>query len=159
MLIQKFIPKSLFPLFAILVLFGAAFSSADSSAEPRTIEITGTDQMKYDVTSIDAEPGEEIRIVLTTESSLPKQAMAHNVILMDSEADVQEFVNASMKARDNEYIAEGFDDQIIAASDLAGGGESVEITFTVPEEPGSYEYICTFPGHYAAGMKGVLTVQ
>lgn len=159
MFAQKIIKKTLFPVVAILVLFGAAFSSVNDDTDARTIEITGTDHMQYDITTIDAAPGEEIRIVLTTESQLPKQAMAHNVVVMDSGADIQEFIQASATARDNQYIASDFDDQIIAHTDLAGGGETVEVTFTVPEETGTYEYICSFPGHYASGMKGVINVQ
>ena len=37
------------------------------------------------------------------------------------------------------------------------GGESDTTKFAV--EPGTYSYICTFPGHYQAGMKGTLTVK
>lgn len=37
-----------------------------------------------------------------------------------------------------------------------GGNESINI----PALPaGAYTYICTTPGHYAAGMKGTLTIQ
>ena len=62
-------------------------------------------------------------------------------------------------AKSNDYIAPDYKDQIIAASGLAGGGETVTVTFTVPDEPGSYPYVCSFPGHYYAGMKGVLVVE
>jgi uncharacterized cupredoxin-like copper-binding protein len=33
------------------------------------------------------------------------------------------------------------------------------VTFTVPKKPGVYTFICTFPGHFAGGMKGTLTVK
>jgi len=36
-----------------------------------------------------------------------------------------------------------------------GGTATLTVTFT---KPGSYEYLCTVPGHAAAGMKGVLKV-
>lgn len=142
------------------LLFTGVFTTAMvESDEARTIEIIGTDNLKFDVTSIEAAPGEEITIKFTTKSSMPKQAMAHNVVVLDSDADIGSFANESARARDNDYIAPGYEDDIIAATDLAGGGETVEVTFTVPETPGDYEYICTFPGHFAAGMKGVLTVK
>lgn len=147
-------------LIRIALIAGMLFTGIISTAwAQRTIEITGTDNMKYDVTEIEAAPGEEITIKLTTKSQIPKQAMAHNVIVLDGDADVDAFANASARARDNQYVASDYEDEIIAATDLAGGGETVEVTFTVPEEEGDYEYICTFPGHYAAGMKGVLTVR
>lgn len=115
--------------------------------------------MKFDVTEINAVPGEKIRIVLTTVSNLPKTAMAHNVVVLQDNTDVEAFANASAMARDNGYIAPDMEDQIIAATELAGGGETVEVTFTVPEDPGSYTYICSFPGHYLGGMKGTLNVK
>ncbi|WP_372638840.1 plastocyanin/azurin family copper-binding protein [Fodinibius sp.] len=144
----------------ITVILAVLFTGVISSAmAQRTIEIIGTDNMKFDVTTIEATPGEEITIKLTTKSQIPKQAMAHNVVVLDKDADVDAFANASARARDNEYLAPDYEDDIVAATGLAGGGETVEVTFTVPEEEGDYEYICSFPGHYAAGMTGVLTVK
>lgn len=140
----------------LALIFTGVMSSAMAQ---RTIEMVGTDNMKFSVTSIEAEPGEEITIKLTTKSQIPKTAMAHNVVVIDNNANVGDVASASMQARDNDYIAPEYEDQIIAATGLAGGGETVEVTFTVPETPGDYEYICSFPGHFSAGMKGVLTVK
>jgi azurin len=85
--------------------------------------------------------------------------MAHNFVLLTMNADAAAFANAAAKARDNEYIPTDMEDQIIAHTDLAAGGETVEVTFTAPEETGEYEYICSFPGHYSGGMKGMLNVK
>lgn len=147
----------LIPFFAANAFNGTPDKKSDQ--EVRTIEMKGTDQMKFDVTEINAVPGEKIRIVLTTVSKLPKMAMSHNVVVLKDNTDVEAFANASAMARDNDYIAPEMEDQIIAATDLAGGGETVEVTFTVPEDPGSYTYICSFPGHFLGGMKGTLNVK
>jgi uncharacterized cupredoxin-like copper-binding protein len=48
---------------------------------------------------------------------------------------------------------------VVGAPKLAGPGETVVVTFKVPAKAGSYPYMCTFPGHYAAGMKGDLVVK
>ena len=109
--------------------------------------------------SISASPGEQINIRLTTQSQLPATAMAHNFILLMLSADVDAFNSAAIKAKNNDYIPSGMTDQILAHTELAGGGETVEVTFTVPEETGDYPFICSFPGHYAAGMEGTLNVQ
>ena len=37
-------------------------------------------------------------------------------------------------------------------------GDSVDITFTAPSEPGEYEVVCRTPGHLQAGMSGKLIV-
>lgn len=147
----------LIPFFAANAFNGTPDKPSDEKV--RTIEIKGTDRMKFDITEIKAVPGEQIRIVFTTVSKLPKAAMSHNVVVLEDNADVEAFANASAMARDNDYIAPDMEDQIIAATPLAGGGETVEVTFTVPEDAGSYTYICSFPGHFLGGMKGVLTVK
>lgn len=144
----------------------------------RTIEIIGTDDMRFKVAeeadglvtgeqsgdyflleAIEAEPGEELRIVLTTESSLPPSAMSHNFSLVEMGTNTDEFARASLNARDNDYIAPDFEEDVIISTAMLGDGESDTITFTVPDEPGEYDYLCTFPGHYAGGMVGTLIVQ
>jgi plastocyanin len=40
---------------------------------------------------------------------------------------------------------------------IQGGAGKDTVTFTA--QPGTYSYICTFPGHYTLGMKGTLTVK
>ncbi len=147
--------------------------------EVRTIEIIGVDQMRFAVEenqegisvgdpvgddlllleSITVQPGERVRIVLITQSEMNPTAMAHNWLLLTQEADAQAFANAAIKAKDNDYVPADMTDQIIAQTGLAAGGETTEITFTAPDETGSYEYVCTFPGHFSAGMRGELIVQ
>ena len=48
--------------------------------------------------------------------------------------------------------------EVIAHTDVLGPGESESVTFQAPSEPGDYEYVCTFPGHFAM-MRGVLLVK
>lgn len=148
--------KSLIKITLIAAL--SLFTAISSAFAQRTVEIVGTDNMKFSVTAIEAQAGEQITIRFTTKSQIPKTAMAHNVVVTNKDANVDELVMASMQARGNDYIAPDYKEQIVAATALAGGGETVEVTFTVPQEPGQYVYVCTFPGHYQAGMKGVLTV-
>jgi azurin len=142
-----------------VILLGALAIEPAQAQDVKTITMDGTDNMKFSVTEITAEPGQKIQVELTTISDFPKNAMAHNFVLLTAGADATAVANESARASDNEYIAPNMTDKIIAYSDMAGGGETVTVTFTAPEEPGEYEYICTFPGHYAGGMKGILTVQ
>jgi azurin len=130
-----------------------------AQAKPRVVEIIGTDDMKYNVTTIAAKPGEQITIRLTAKGAMPKVAMAHNVVVLALKTDAAAFVNAGMTARATDYIAPANKAQVIAATKMAGNGETVEVTFKVPAAAGSYPYVCTFPGHFAAGMKGNLVVK
>jgi azurin len=137
--------------------------SADQTAKPasaaRTVEMTGGDDMKYSVTSIPAKPGETLRIRLTSKGTLPKIAMAHNVVVLKLGAKQIDFANAAAAASATGYIPQDMKDQVLAATTMAGPGETVEVTFKVPTAPGSYPFICTFPGHFAAGMRGTIVVK
>jgi azurin len=125
----------------------------------RTVEIFGTDDIKYSVTSIPAKPGEQLRIRLVSKGTMPKIAMAHNWVLLKLGASPVKFIQAGATARATDFIAPEVKDQVIAATTLAGPGETVEVTVKVPTAPGSYPFVCTFPGHFQAGMRGTLDVK
>ena len=59
---------------------------------------------------------------------------------------------------DTAFVSPKSKAQIIAASPLAGGGETVTVEFTAPAA-GKYQFICTFPAHFQAGMVGQLIVE
>lgn len=155
---MKTIKKISALLIAVVMFAGAALANGTPD-NPRVIKMIGTDDMKFDITTIDAVPGETIKIELKVISSIPKMAMAHNVVILKKDVDMKAFANASAMAMNNEYIAPELEDQVLAHTGLAGGGETVEVTFTVPEAAGDYEYLCSFPGHYFGGMIGVLKVK
>ncbi|HKI85596.1 MAG TPA: plastocyanin/azurin family copper-binding protein [Thermoanaerobaculia bacterium] len=146
---------------AALVLVGAVLPIA-AQAATKTVKIEGVDQMRYTVTKIEAKAGSKLHIVLTTKSALPKSQMAHDFVILkpkyDNPGGIANFVLMASTARNNHYIPKRLAHEILASTDLAGNGETVETTFTVPSKPGSYTYFCTFPSHYNSGMKGTLVV-
>ncbi|HEX6164951.1 MAG TPA: plastocyanin/azurin family copper-binding protein [Vicinamibacterales bacterium] len=125
----------------------------------RTIDIVGTDDMKYSVNSIVAAPGEEIRIRLRSKGVIPKVAMAHNVVVLHLATDIDALLKEGAPFRENDFIPPPMMKQVIAKTSFAGPGEVVQVKFRVPETEGDYPYLCTFAGHYQAGMKGTLKVQ
>ncbi len=134
--------------------------SAAAPAGPHVFQITGNDTMKYDVTRLEVKPGESVRVVLTNVGKLPKAAMAHNFVLLKKDAKPEEFdAAAATVGPAKNYFPEDRADQVIAHTRLVGPGEKAEVSFTAPTEAGDYTYLCTFPGHFAAGMKGVLVVS
>lgn len=147
-------------LSTVFVLLCAFFFTTNTFAQKaKVIELKGLNSMEYDKTEITAKPGQKITIRLTTVSDFKPSAMAHNFVLLKQTADVKALVRASIKYSDNDYISPDFTDQIIAHTGMASGGETVEVTFTAPENPSKYMFICTFPGHFLSGMKGTLTVK
>jgi len=146
-------------LSALICVLGLSLIGNLSAATVRTIEITVNDQMKYDVATINAKPGQTIKIKLKAAGSMPKNIMAHNFVVLKKTADVNAFVTKANTSNTTGYMPPDLKTQVIAASGLIGNGETTEITFKVPTAAGSYPYLCTFPGHYAAGMKGTLVIK
>lgn len=142
----------------LLVSFLVLFSGAPADP-PRAIEIVGTDDMKYSVTTIRARPGEPIRIRLVSKGTLPRVAMAHNVVVLKADTDVAKFIADGVPFRVSDFIPPTMKDAVIAKTAMAGPGQTVEVSFTAPSTPGRYPFVCTFAGHYQAGMKGTLIVK
>jgi azurin len=147
----------------LVVLAAALFVArplAQAPAAARVVEIEATEQMKFNVVALTAKPGETLKVRLKAVGTMPKMAMSHNFVLLQAGADAMAFANESaMAGPAANYIAAAKKAQVIASTALAGGGETVEVTFKAPAKAGAYTYLCSFPGHFAAGMKGVLTVK
>ena len=130
---------------------------ADAPAEVIELTLHGGDDMKYDLTTLKVNAGQTVKLTLTHSGKLPKASMGHNFVLLQDGVDDAAFATKALAAKDTDYIPAGSESEIIAHTDLVGGGESSTIEFTAPER-GAYTYICTFPGH-ASMMKGKLIVQ
>jgi azurin len=130
-----------------------------AAANARTVELTAGDTVKFDQTEISARPGETLRVVLKNVGTMPKAAMAHNFVVLKAGTDAAEFNTAAFNARETDFIPPAMKDAVIANTTLTGPGETAETTFKVPTKPGSYTYLCSFPGHFALGMRGTLTVK
>ena len=127
-------------------------------AGPREIDITAGDTMKYSITLIEAAAGEQLDVVLTNTGSVPIEAMGHNWVLLKPGSDVDAFAAAAASAKETGYIPPSLKDEIVAHIDLLGPRKSGEVTFKAPA-PGTYPFLCTFPGHALGGMKGTLVVK
>ncbi|MCY3486822.1 MAG: plastocyanin/azurin family copper-binding protein [Bacteroidetes bacterium] len=164
--------KSLLYSFLVLI-FAVTFvacggGGSDSETEETTeasIEVTMSveetirpvgEEMKYEVDTLTVAAGTELTLILENTATLP--TMVHNVVILttNNDEDVNRVGMAAIVAgEENGYLPE--DDAILAATPMAQPGETVQVTFTVPSEPGMHRFICTYPGHYAL-MQGVLVV-
>ena len=145
---------------------GAGSTPAASVAAPetaadgtRTWTVEADDAMKFSVTQITARPGERLKVVLVNRGRQPKVAMGHNWVLLQRDTDVRAYAVRAAAAIADEYLPPALASQVVAHTRLLGPGERDEVTFTAPAEPGRYVYLCSFPGHYALGMQGVLLVE
>lgn len=147
----------------LLRLLAAAFivtaCSKPPEAPPKEVNLTGNDKMKFDLTSFEVKAGQQISLTMKNVGTLPKESMSHNFVLLDKNTDAAKFVQAGQTDKESEYIAPDQAFHVVAKTKLLGPGDTDTITFRAPQVPGTYDYICTFPGHFVSGMKGVLTVN
>ncbi len=136
-------------------------SASSEAAKPsiKTFELTAGDNMKFNMTEIAVAPGEKVKITLANVGSMPKEAMAHNWILLKAGSDPQAYANSAVTAKAEGYQPASLADQVIAVIPLQGPKQTGEITFTAPTQPGEYPFLCSFPAHYIAGMQGKLVVR
>ena len=122
-----------------------------------TVELTASDEMKFDKTELKALAGKPITLTFAHIGTMDKNVMGHNFILLKKGTDIDDFVKKALTAKDNDYIPKSESDKIIAHTKLLPGGATDTIEFTVPEK-GTYDFICSFPGH-AATMRGKFIVE
>ncbi|MEM8528042.1 MAG: azurin [Bacteroidota bacterium] len=128
---------------------------APKKGEEVTIELGAGDDMQYDTKLIKVKEGQVITVNLTHKGVMEEKMMGHNFVLLKQYTDVADFAAKATAAHENEYIPKS--DNIIAYTEMIGGGESTSVTFDAPEK-GVYDFICSFPGHYGL-MNGKLIVQ
>lgn len=133
--------------------------SASAGGPPVEVTILANDQMKFDITSIEAKPGQTVQVTLKNIGTMPKVSMGHNFVVLDGKVTPEAFIEASMMQMANDYVAPEMTSHVIAHTKLLGPGEFDTITFTAPATAGDYPFVCSFPGHYAIGMKGILSVK
>ena len=131
--------------------------STKMSDEPVIVNLTGNDQMQYNLKTIEVPAGSKVKVNLTHIGKMPKTVMGHNFILLKPNTDLAEFATAAMTAKDSDYIPASKSDEIIAHTSLVGGGETTSVEFDAPAK-GTYKFMCSFPGHYAT-MQGDFIVK
>ncbi len=103
--------------------------AAPAAQVPGEVKVVATD-LKFTPPTIQAKVGQPLKVVLEN-----KGVIEHDIAFPTVKADKS---GAGMKV-------------------VAKPGQAAALEFT-PTAKGSYEYICTVPGHKEAGMKGVMHV-
>ena len=145
--------KFFFPT-ALLLLASSLFASASE------IVISGNDTMQFDVKTFEVKAGEPVTLTLKNTGKHPKILMGHNLVVLKKGISAIAFGQKAMGAGANatNALPDSVKEDVLASTKLLGPGESDTVKFTAPTEPGSYEYVCTFPGHFAM-MRGTMTVK
>lgn len=118
--------------------------------------LEGTDAMKFNQSEFKVKAGQEVTLTLKHLGTQSKEVMGHNFVLLKPGTDIAKFGLAAASAKDTDYVPASEAANVIAKTKVIGGGEQDVVKFTL--EPGTYEYICSFPGHYSI-MKGVIIAE
>jgi plastocyanin len=106
-----------------------AVAAAPAAQVASEVKVIATD-LKFGPPTIEAKVGQPLTVVLEN-----KGAIEHDIAFPTVKADKPA---ASLKA-------------------VAKAGQTATLEFT-PSAKGTYEYVCTIPGHKEAGMKGKINV-
>lgn len=123
------------------------------------VEIKAGDNMQYSTKMIEATVGDTIVLKLINMGKLPKDTMAHNLVVLKPGTSVPVFAQKCVSEKANDYITthSDFAPLVVAHTKLLGPGESQVLRFQVTAA-GSYPFMCTFPGHFGV-MSGTLRVK
>ena len=140
-------------LIGIMSLFNSAFANTE-------ITITGNDSMMFDVKQFSVSAGTDFKLTFKNIGNLPKIAMGHNLVVLKKDVTAIAFGQKVLAAGGSATnpLPDSVKGDVLVATKLLGPGETEVLNFKIPLETGSYEYVCTFPGHFAM-MRGVMEVK
>ena len=138
----------------------AVAAAASGDVLTIVLKVSPDNDMMWDITEIQAKPGQKVKLTLENTS---KQPIQHNWVLVKPGKD-QVVANAAIQmamdvnAVKKHYNPEASVQDIIAFTKLVDQNKQETIEFAAPAEAGEYPYICTFPGHFLL-MKGKMIVK
>jgi azurin len=116
------------------------------------------EQLRYDTAEITVEPGKPFEIIFENPDLMP-----HNLVIVAPGASqaiataVQSQAPDKLDRQGRAYVPDG-DARVLAATKMLEAGQKETLRMTAPEKEGTYEFVCTFPGHWAV-MQGKLVVK
>jgi len=122
-------------------------------APDTTLTIGTVPGLRFDVEDIQVAPGATIRLTFNNNDD-----MQHNLLIVEdgtATAVGEAAIAMGLKAEANAYVPD--DTRVLFHTGLLQPESSESIYFTAPTEPGVYQYVCTYPGHYIT-MRGILRV-
>lgn len=126
-------------LLAFMCFALALVACGGNGSDTISLEFEGNNDLRFIPASASVSAGSEIEVTLTNVSSID-----HTWTLVSTNTD---------PARVSETDAVNG-----ISTGIVSGGDSKTITFSAPAA-GSYQFVCTVPGHASAGMVGTLSVD
>ena len=125
-------------------------------ADARRIEVGVLPGLKFNTSRIEAKAGEKVIFVFPNDDS---SGMVHNLAII-TPGSTQTVLDAAV-AMGADGLKKNFIPEIpelLASTPQVAQGMKYTLYFSVPEEPGDYHFICTYPGHGLI-MQGIFAVE
>lgn len=112
-------------------------------------------EMKYDLESFTVNAGQTISIVFNNDDFMQHNLLIGDIGSLENIGAAADKLAADPNAEAKDYIPSI--DQVLFSTPLVDPNNTYTLTFKVPEEPGDYPFVCTFPGHWRL-MNGIMKV-
>ncbi len=122
----------------------------------RAIDISVGPNLSFHPRSLEAAPGEPLRLTLDNPDSVPHNWALAAAGSLNQVGDLVNRFVTDPSAAARHYIPET--DDVLAYTDIVPPRSRQTIHFTAPTTPGRYPFLCTFPGHWMV-MNGELVVR
>ena len=123
----------------------------------QVIELSAViNQMKFDKELLRLKAGTYVKIVFTNPDH-----MQHNLLILAPGSLEEVGAAADKLAQDPQGASKDYIPgmpEVLFTTPLVNPQESYELIFRVPDTPGDYPFVCTFPGHWRI-MNGVIKVE
>lgn len=116
---------------------------------------TINEQMLFDKTLIVVEAGKPVEIILMNEDAMPHNLAVVSPGALEEIGQIAERMPSEPDSQGRFYIPDS--PKVLFATRLVDAGQSAKLSFNAPDQPGDYQYVCTFPGHWRR-MVGTLAV-
>ena len=114
------------------------------------------ERMLFTVTKFEVKAGQPVKLVFEN-----PDVTQHNLVIVKPGAAMQIGMAGNMMAAQTDGVAKHFipdSDKILHHTKLLKQDTSEVLRFKAPSEPGSYPFLCTYPGHWVI-MQGVMIVK
>lgn len=114
------------------------------------------EMMKFDTETFMVKAGEKILLELDN-----LDGMQHNLLIikpgtLKKVGAAADAMLRDPRASEKHYVPDM--PEVLFATEMLGAGELYTLNFTVPDTPGDYPFVCTFPGHWRM-MNGIMRVE
>ncbi|MFY0688636.1 MAG: hypothetical protein JXQ90_15795 [Cyclobacteriaceae bacterium] len=135
----------------------------ETTQEQQAQQVTGREirissvqnKMKYSLEEFEVAAGETVTVVFNN-----PDFMQHNLLILkpgtlEKVGQFADELATIPNGVDQGYVPDV--PEVLFSTALVDPDGTVNLTFTVPDEPGNYPFVCTFPGHWRT-MNGVMVV-